>query len=74
MMPALECYQRAAYCEGLARAADDETNRHMLVNLAQQWRQLGDETGAHSARIARSELSSHMMLRGMQATGMTQKA
>jgi hypothetical protein len=31
-MPALECYQHAAYY--FARAAEDETNRRMLVNLA----------------------------------------
>jgi hypothetical protein len=36
MMPALECYQHAAYC--FARTAEDETNRRMLVNLAQQRR------------------------------------
>lgn len=52
MMSALECYQHATHCDGMARAADDEINRHMLYAVAGMWRSLAEASDRHARMIA----------------------
>lgn len=42
MMSAIECFTNAAKCEAMARAAQDEADRTVLLATAQHWRTLGE--------------------------------
>lgn len=55
MMSALECQQQAQHCEALARTAEDEVNRRMLLMMVDQWSRLAASAEDHAARIARSD-------------------
>jgi hypothetical protein len=48
MRTRLQCLQMAAYCERLARESITFSNRHLLIEAANQWRS--------SAAVSRSEV------------------
>lgn len=41
MMSALECFQRSAHCEAMARACCDRMSSRMLHETTEHWRTLG---------------------------------
>ena len=51
MKSALECFQRAAECERLARQAVTDSNRTTLLAAARQWRKLGEWDGCRAEEI-----------------------
>ena len=54
MRSALECNQNADHCEGMARAASDDINRHLLYAAATMWRGLADTAGRQARIVAAS--------------------
>lgn len=49
MMSALECYQKAARCEAMARSSIDRSNACMLRDTAMHWRNLGEAAKVREA-------------------------
>jgi hypothetical protein len=54
MRTALECRQHADHCERLARASEDESNRRMMIGVADLWRSLAAGCERHARIMAAS--------------------
>jgi hypothetical protein len=55
MKSASDCFQHAARCEQMAEASSDRNNKTVLLGLATQWRELGNEANVwDSARKSKS--------------------
>jgi hypothetical protein len=44
-----ECYQMAEQCEQQAATVKNERARHLLLEVAAKWRQMGDELEAEKS-------------------------
>lgn len=62
MMSALECFQKSAHCEAMARGCCDRMNSRMLQETAEHWRTLG-------AAATAAENPATMMRRPNRAAG-----
>lgn len=52
-----ECYQMAEECERQAATVHNERARHLLLEVAAKWRQLGDDLEAEAVTFQRSSSS-----------------
>ena len=56
MKSAFECFQEAAKCEQMAKAALAETDRLFLLDAARHWRLRGEEAAAAEAASLEADI------------------
>jgi hypothetical protein len=53
MKEALECLDKASYCDMLARRTRDASSTQLLSDISDQWRRLAHDTDRHKRQIGR---------------------